>query len=263
MAAAWFNRLADPAQARAMSAGTNPGPNVQPPVVTVMREVGIDLLTVQPVLLTDRLAAQASHLVTMGCGEDCPVVPGAVRDDWPLEDPKGQDIARVREIRNEIYDRVRRFVLANHWERDGVAPSPLATEDQILEMITAFRNGTLVKEAFTHQAHLLVGLWHLDHFPVDDARRLVPEGIRRFNARVGTTEKPRGGYHETITQFYLTIIDRFRRDAGSGSMADRTPAMLASLGDRGLVREYFSDELLWSAPARAQWIEPDLKAMSE
>ena len=101
MAAAWFNQLADPAQARAISAGTNPGPHVHPEVVAAMREVGIDLADASTAKLTPELARQAQVLVTMGCGDECPYVPDAKRDDWPLEDPKGKSIERVRHIRNE------------------------------------------------------------------------------------------------------------------------------------------------------------------
>jgi arsenate reductase len=107
MAAAWFNKLTDPARAIAVSAGTIPESKVHAEVVEVMREVGIDLTHQQPQLLTDSLARNASLLITMGCGEACPVVPGLRREDWPLQDPKGQDVARVRALRDEIEARVR------------------------------------------------------------------------------------------------------------------------------------------------------------
>ena len=118
MAAAWFNELADRMKARAVSAGTEPGARVHPEVLTAMREVGIDLLSSKPQLLTASMIAEAGHLVTMGCGEACPVAPpSVVRDDWPLEDPKGKPLERVREIRDEVRERVARFVLDNGWER--------------------------------------------------------------------------------------------------------------------------------------------------
>ena len=106
MAAALFNKLADPAKARALSAGTTPGERVHPEVVTVMREDGIDLSEARPQKLTTELASTAALLVTMGCGDQCPYVPGVRRDDWPLEDPKGKPLHRVREIRDEIRRRV-------------------------------------------------------------------------------------------------------------------------------------------------------------
>ena len=110
MAAAFFNQLADPARARAISAGTQPGSRVHPEVVAVMREAGVDLSAATPRLLTPDLSERVDWLVTMGCGESCPVIPGARRDDWPLDDPKGQPPARVREIRDEIRQRVEAFV---------------------------------------------------------------------------------------------------------------------------------------------------------
>jgi len=110
MAAAFFNRLADPTVARAVSAGTEPGERVHPEVVATMREIGIDLSSAKPRLLTEELARGASLLVTMGCGDACPAVPGLRRNDWPLRDPKGQPPELVRAIRDEIRDRVARLV---------------------------------------------------------------------------------------------------------------------------------------------------------
>src|ERR1700744_5092199 len=106
MAAAFFNALADPSKARAISAGTEPGKPVPPEVLEVMREIGIDLSKAQPQKLTEELARNADLLITMGCGEKCPYVPGLRRDDWPLRDPKGLPIEQVREIRNEGKQRI-------------------------------------------------------------------------------------------------------------------------------------------------------------
>jgi arsenate reductase (thioredoxin) len=117
MAAAFFNQLADPGRARAVSAGTQPAGRVHPEVVVVMREIGIDLSSAQPRRLTDELAAAAQLLVTMGCGESCPVVPGLRRQDWNLPDPKGQPIERVRAIRDDIRAHVERLVAAEGCER--------------------------------------------------------------------------------------------------------------------------------------------------
>jgi arsenate reductase len=119
MAAALFTRIADPAKARALSAGTNPGDRVHPEVVAVMQEVGIELSAVRPRKLTPELASQAQLLITMGCGDECPHVPGVRRDDWPLEDPKGQSVQRVRAIRDEIRARVEALVAHERVGRDG------------------------------------------------------------------------------------------------------------------------------------------------
>jgi arsenate reductase (thioredoxin) len=106
MAAAIFNRLVDPARGRAISAGTQPGSRVHPEVEAALGEIGIDVSGATPQKLTEALAREAQVLVTMGCGDECPYVPGARTEDWPLADPKGQPIEVVREIRDEISRRV-------------------------------------------------------------------------------------------------------------------------------------------------------------
>jgi arsenate reductase (thioredoxin) len=115
MAAAWFNALANPQAARAISAGTEPASRVHPEVLTAMKEVGIDLSKIQPTLLTHELAAGSNLLVTMGCGEKCPVVPGLRRDDWPLEDPKGKNMEIVRVIREEVRARIEALIANEGW----------------------------------------------------------------------------------------------------------------------------------------------------
>ena len=121
MAAAWFNLLADSTIAQAISAGTDPGPRVHPEVIAVMNEVGVDLSTAPTSKLTTELTQRAQMLITMGCGDQCPVLPGMKRDDWPLEDPKGKTTARVREIRDEIRQRVETLLEREGWR--GPSPS--------------------------------------------------------------------------------------------------------------------------------------------
>jgi len=106
MSAAFFNQLADPTKAHAISAGTQPAQHVHPVVVEVMREAGIDLSHAHPQKLTAELAQGAEMLITMGCGDECPFVPGLRRDDWPIPDPKGQPLEQVRGIRDGIRDRI-------------------------------------------------------------------------------------------------------------------------------------------------------------
>ena len=117
MAAAFFRQLADSAKATAVSAGTDPATRVHPEVVDVMREVGIDLTDAKPQKLTAELAADASLLITMGCGDACPFVPGLEMADWPLPDPKGQPLDRVREIRDEIREKVAALTASRGWSR--------------------------------------------------------------------------------------------------------------------------------------------------
>jgi arsenate reductase len=117
MAAAWFEALADPTEARAISAGTHPADHVHPVVVDAMREVGIDLSERRPRLLTAELAKDAALLITMGCGDECPFVPGLEIDDWPLPDPKGRSMDEVRATRDDIRRRVTDLLHARRWLR--------------------------------------------------------------------------------------------------------------------------------------------------
>ena len=110
MAAAFFNAIADPARARAISAGSHPADRMNPVVVDAMREVGIEMAAATPQQLTAELAGGARWLITMGCGDECPVAPGLVREDWPLDDPAGQPLVRVRMIRDDIRARVETFL---------------------------------------------------------------------------------------------------------------------------------------------------------
>jgi arsenate reductase len=121
MAAALFNSMADPTKAHAVSAGTDPAAGVHPEVIAAMREIGIDLSRAATQRLTDEVARAAHYLITMGCGDQCPVVPGAQRDDWPIADPKGKPVDVVRGIRDDIRSRVQRLV---ERERFGRTTTP-------------------------------------------------------------------------------------------------------------------------------------------
>jgi arsenate reductase len=117
MARAFFAQLADPGKARALSAGTQPAERVHPEVVAAMAELGLDVSQARPQRLTAELAQGASMLITMGCGDECPFVPGARLLDWPLPDPKGQGTDAVRAIRDEVRQRVEALVTAEAWAR--------------------------------------------------------------------------------------------------------------------------------------------------
>jgi arsenate reductase len=122
MAAAFFNDMANPLFAHAVSAGTEPAARVHPEVVQAMRELNLDLSDAKPRRLTTELSSGAALLVTMGCGESCPVVPGVRRQDWPLADPKGQSLEHVRQIRDEIRKRVWRLLLREGWSKLRASP---------------------------------------------------------------------------------------------------------------------------------------------
>ncbi len=115
MAAALFNKLCSPQKASAISAGTKPGQSVHPEVVQVMKEEGVDLTGVKPQFLSTELARKATLLVTMGCGDACPYIPGLQKLDWPLEDPDGKSLEVVRKIRDEIRTRVVAMAAERGW----------------------------------------------------------------------------------------------------------------------------------------------------
>jgi arsenate reductase len=112
IAAALFNQYADPSRARAISAGTHPADRVHPEVVSALASRGVDVSAHTPRRLTPALAEQAQWLITMGCGDECPVVPGARHDDWPIQDPRGQPPHTVDRIIADIDRRVRGLVAA-------------------------------------------------------------------------------------------------------------------------------------------------------
>ncbi len=109
MSQALFERAAD-GRHTAASAGTTPAERVHPAVVEVMRELGIDLADRRPQLLTRELAEQADVVVTMGCGDQCPFIPGKRYIDWELQDPEGRPVDEVRATRDEIARRVQRLL---------------------------------------------------------------------------------------------------------------------------------------------------------
>jgi arsenate reductase len=115
MAAGLFNLLADHRQAVATSAGTDPAVEVHPEVVAAMAELGVDLAPAIPRYLTDEMARTADLLITMGCGDACPVVPGLERMDWSLDDPKDRPLEEVRKIRDDIRGRVEALLTERGW----------------------------------------------------------------------------------------------------------------------------------------------------
>jgi|SRR5437764_7549343 len=109
MSQALFERDAS-GRHEALSAGTTPAEHVQPEVVEVMDELGVDLSERRPQPLTRELAEQADVVVAMGCGDQCPYIPGKRYLDWDLPDPKGHALAEVRATRDEIASRVRELL---------------------------------------------------------------------------------------------------------------------------------------------------------
>jgi arsenate reductase len=123
MSQALFEQAAD-GHHTALSAGTTPGDRVHPEVVEAMRELGIDLADRKPQLLTPELAEEADIVITMGCGDQCPYVPGKRYIDWDLPDPKGRPIEEVRATRDEISGRVTALLAGLDAQDADRAPRP-------------------------------------------------------------------------------------------------------------------------------------------
>lgn len=108
--AAGLVRLRSDDRVHVRSAGSDPGERIDPAVVEAMKEVGVDMQREFPKPLTDEVVRAADVVITMGCGDACPIYPGTRYEDWVLTDPAGQSIETVRAIRNEIDRRVQKLV---------------------------------------------------------------------------------------------------------------------------------------------------------
>jgi hypothetical protein len=124
----------------------------------------------------------------------------------------------------------------------------------------ALTQRTLPKAEWTHYAHLRAGLWHVLHYGAAQAMPLLRERISAYNDSVGTANTDTSGYHETITRFYVTLIDRFLADKDKRSDIDALAnALIAAHGDRRLPLYHYSEKRLFSVVARRSWVEPDLR----
>jgi hypothetical protein len=140
---------------------------------------------------------------------------------------------------------------------------PYRDAREVLRLVAAFEHRTLPKPEWTHRAHLTMGLWYSAHLPSRAALDAMRAGILRLNAAHGVVSTPTSGYHETITRCYLRLIREFDRRAwaeGDG-WHQRANRLLAALGERDLLLEYYSRERLMSPAARAGWLEPDLRPL--
>jgi hypothetical protein len=139
---------------------------------------------------------------------------------------------------------------------------PWPTEPELQDLITRFRNATLLASEWTHQAHLVTGLCHVTLFNEVDALNQVRAGILRLNTAHGTPNTDTRGYHETITRAYLVLLSRFARDNAGLSGAALAQALLNSpLAQRDALLHYYSKDLLMSVAARRDWVEPDLQSL--
>jgi hypothetical protein len=119
---------------------------------------------------------------------------------------------------------------------------------------------TLPKAEWTHEAHLRAGLWHVRAHGAVAALELLRQRISAYNESVGTANTDTSGYHETITRFYVTVIDRFLAAADPSLEIDMLARdLLARYGDRQLPLHHYSEGRLFSPVARRSWVEPDLR----
>jgi hypothetical protein len=128
-------------------------------------------------------------------------------------------------------------------------------------LVRRFLDRTLPTSEWTHAAHLRVGLWHIRNFPPAEALTRVREGIIRLNESHGTPNTDTGGYHETLTRFYLLYIGHFLAVAdphGSRPLDELAAELIAHHGQRDLPLRYYSRALINSVQARRNWVEPDL-----
>ena len=146
-------------------------------------------------------------------------------------------------------------------------PLVLASEAAVLEIVDGFRTRTLPEPRWTHQAHLVVGLWHVLNLPADAVLAALRRGITAYNLSVGTANTDSNGYHETITRFYAWAIRKFVGEARGGATGAATLLELANalLGSRYAAKpfpfEYYSRDRLLSVAARRAWLDPDLKPL--
>lgn len=145
-------------------------------------------------------------------------------------------------------------------------PAPVLPQDAagIAAFIEDFEARRLPKSRWTHQAHLLVGLWYLSRHEPDEALAIVRARIRAHNESVGTVNDDHGGYHETITRLYLDAIAARRARNGSASFEDTLRQLLASpLADSKWPLTFYSRERLFSVEARRGWLEPDRRPQND
>jgi hypothetical protein len=134
--------------------------------------------------------------------------------------------------------------------------------DEIESLVRAFEDGTLPRARWTHRAHLTMGMWYLMRLPAPVAAERIVTGIQRYNAAVGVLQTPTGGYHETITQFYIWLIRRFLSTADrSRPLAELSDELFRVHGGPNVALAYYSRERLMSWEARTDWLEPDLKPL--
>jgi hypothetical protein len=137
------------------------------------------------------------------------------------------------------------------------------TASEAKELIGQFEKGTLPKEKWTHEAHFVMALWYCCQQPLPLALEAIKEGIKKYNVSVGGKNTDHSGYHETITLFYTRLIVNYVLQAGTGNQFENK---LEDLWQQAFLQKdfqfkYYSRDLLMSAAARKEWIDPDLQPL--
>jgi hypothetical protein len=133
-----------------------------------------------------------------------------------------------------------------------------AGDSETVRIVRGLIDRTLPKREWTHHAHLRAGLWHVLHHSDAAALELLRGRIQAYNEATGVANTPNSGYHETITRFYVVMIRAFLRSADSTLPLDTlAEALIERIGARDLPLRYYSAEVLFSAGARAAWVEAD------
>lgn len=136
------------------------------------------------------------------------------------------------------------------------------TTEEILGLVRRFEDCTLPREEWTHAAHLTVALWHLLQFDWPEAVARVRAGIKRYNAVHGILSTPTGGYHETLTLFWLRAVRAYlEAERNEARPLVRLANELAATHDKALPFTHYTRARLFSPEARAGWVEPDLKPL--
>jgi hypothetical protein len=131
------------------------------------------------------------------------------------------------------------------------------SDDEIRSLVNEFEACSFHPSEFGHHQHLAVVLWYVANLPYADASERMKRGIQRLAARYGKT-----GYHETITEFWLRMVRGFRQDSERGeSIATLANQLIEKYADKNLILDYYSPELLASAEAKSDWVEPDVKPL--
>jgi hypothetical protein len=136
--------------------------------------------------------------------------------------------------------------------------------EEIIDLVRAFESCTLDRGLWTHHAHMTVALWYLIRRQKEEATRLIREGIKRYNEACGVVTTKDNGYHETVTLFYIWLVDNFvKRLDETHSIVEIANSLIKAHGDKTLPLKYYSRERLMSWEARTRWVEPDLSPLAQ